>query len=106
MSLAGGSKKIAAMSGSLALVSAIISGYWHIDARYAMAADVQRLEQRVLMNELNQSYRDAWAEVLYLRQQLRKYPDDQDIKDQLEQAENELRRLKDLLKTQKSQEEQ
>jgi hypothetical protein len=93
---------LATITGVLAIIGSIATGVWHLDTRYAMAGEFQKLEQRVLMNELNQSYRDIWAEVLYLRKQLRKYPDDQDIKDQLEKAEQELKRLKDLLKKKES----
>lgn len=79
------------------LLGAIWGGYVVLDERYARAEEFNRLEQRVLTNELQQAYRDARAEVYFLRSQARKYPDDHEVRRELDDAEAELRRLERLV---------
>lgn len=79
------------------LLGVVWGGYVVVDDRYARAAELTQLEQRVLMNELQQAYRDARAEVYFLRDQARKYPDDRDIHRQRADAEAELQRLERLV---------
>lgn len=79
------------------LLAVVWGGYVVVDERYARAEKLNRLEQRVLTNELQQAYRDARAEVYFLRSQARKYPADTELQRQLDDAEAELRRLERLI---------
>lgn len=95
---------IKTITAVLSMVGVIAGGVWGFEVRYAKAANVEKLEQRVLTNELNQQYRDARSEVYFLKSQVRKYPDDQDLKKELEKAIDEMNRLKKKLEPKKSEE--
>lgn len=86
----------------IALISITFGMYWQsiltFDSRYAHAMEFNKLEQRVLTNEINQSYRDTRKEVYDLRALVRKYPGDEKLEQQLKEAEDELKRLKEMVK--------
>lgn len=78
------------------LVGSIFAGYLHIDTKYAEASEVEQLEQRVSLQELFASLRIAQDEYFFLKSQLRKYPDDEELEERVEDA----RRVVDELKRQ------
>lgn len=65
-----------------------------VDTRYAKASKVEALEKRVSLNELKVQLRAAQEELIFWRQQARKYPDDSDVKDSLKEAEETVAELK------------
>jgi len=89
-------KQIATITGILGLIGIVTTAYMQLDSRYAHAMEFNQLQQRVLSNELNQSYRDTRKEVYELRALVRKYPNDEKLKQQLQESEDELKRLKAL----------
>jgi hypothetical protein len=72
-----------------------------VDNRYAKASQVNALELRVSINELKAQLRAAQEELIFWRQQARKYPDDADVKDSLKEAEESVTDLKKKLEEQK-----
>jgi hypothetical protein len=74
----------------------------HFDNRYAQAAEVdkkiEKVENRLTVAELRQLTRAAQEDVFFYRDQVRKYPNDQDVKDKLKEAEDTLADLKAQIK--------
>ena len=89
-----------AMIGLLVLViSSLAGGFLYLDERFALAADVVKLEQRVSLNELSALYKTALENLYFYRSQNRKYPDDEDLKTKLKESEGEVKDLKTLITT-------
>ncbi len=82
------------LTAIFSLVATATTAYMIVDNRYAHATDMQQLQQRVLSNEINQTYRDARAEYWFLKKQVAKYPNDVELKQKLKDAEDEVKRLK------------
>lgn len=78
----------------IALSSSAVGGVMWVDGRYAKASAVEELEERVTLAELKDQLRTATEEYFFLRQQARKYPDDQEIQDELEDAKELVDSLK------------
>lgn len=74
----------------------------YLDGRYALAsevkAEVQQIQNRLTLAELKQLYRTAQEEVFFYRDQLRKYPKDEEIKAKLKEAEETVADLKKQIK--------
>ena len=86
---------------ALAIVGSIVSGYGFIDTKYAKAADVVKLEKRLSLSELQSSLRLVLDEFYFLKKQIRKYPEDVEIKEQLDDVKVEVKDLKDQIKLKK-----
>ena len=69
-----------------------------MDERFAHAKDVQQLEKRVSIAELKTSLRTAIEEMYFLRDQNRKYPNDEEIKERLVEAKDHVKELKEQIK--------
>jgi len=86
----------------LAAGSGLVGINSHFDSRYAQAAEVdqkiQKVENRLTLAELRQLTRAAQEEVFFYRDQMKKYPRDQDVKDKLKEAEETLADLKKQIK--------
>jgi len=82
----------------IALFGSIFAGYLHIDTKYALAADVEKIEKRLTLSELRDSLRLSLDELYFLKSQIRKYPDDEEIKDQLKDAKDRVKDIKDEIK--------
>jgi hypothetical protein len=82
----------------LAAGSGLVGINSHFDNRYAQAAEVdkkiEKVETRLSMAELRQLARAAQEDVFFYRDQARKYPTDQDVKDKLKEAQDTLADLK------------
>jgi peptidoglycan hydrolase CwlO-like protein len=83
---------------AIALFGSIFAGYVHIDDKFALAADVEKLEKRLTLSELRDSLRLAKDELYFLKSQIRKYPDDEDLQDQLKEVKEEIKDLKEQIK--------
>jgi len=81
----------------LTILTAVFSFVFYIDGRYAHATTVQKLEKRVELNELRDLYKTALDNQYFYRDQLRKYPLDEDLKSKLNEAETEVKDLKQLI---------
>ena len=75
----------------LSLISVISSGIYVLEGRYALAASHEKLEKRVTVNELQGLKQSALKNKYFLKDQLRKYPEDSEIKDQLELTVEEIK---------------
>jgi hypothetical protein len=82
------------VSAILALLGTVLGGYTYIDDRYALAETVDKLEERLTLSELKDSLRLALDELFFLKSQARKYPDDEEIKDQLKAVQERVDDLK------------
>ena len=89
------SKQIAAVA---ALISIVFGGYFFIENRYTLQTAFNKLEQRVSIEELNRQLRQAEEEAAYYRKLLRKYPDDDTIKEKLKKAEKRVAELEEKIK--------
>ena len=82
----------------LAAGSGLVGINSHFDNRYAQAAEVdkkiEKVETRLSMAKLRQLARAAQEDVFFYRDQARKYPTDQDVKDKLKEAQDTLADLK------------
>lgn len=86
------------ITACIAIFGSMFTGYLYIDGRYALAEEVRELEKRLTLSELRDSLRLAQDELFFLKSQNRKYPDDQDIKDQLKDVEAKVKDLKEQIK--------
>lgn len=82
---------IAIITGIATLVGMAVAAYIHLDTIHAKAADLIMLSERVEQNEKAQLKRDIKTEIYFLRAQIRKYPDDAELKDQLDKAIEDLK---------------
>jgi len=82
----------------VAVAGTVFGGITWVDSRYAKAAQVDALEKRVSLNELKAQLRAAQEELIFWRQQARKYPDDVDVKDSLKDAEEAVEEIKAKIK--------
>lgn len=89
---------ILAITSILGFIGTISAGIFWVDDRYAKADVVEQLEERLTLSELNDQLRAAQEELFFLRSQARKYPDDLDIADQLEEAKEAVKTLKERIK--------
>ena len=91
-------KNITAM---LTLVGTIAGGVYFLEVRYAQSKELTKLERKVSLNELIGLKRDALKQKYFLKDQIAKYPEDTEIKKQLEEVIEELDDLKKQITTQK-----
>lgn len=82
----------------IALFGSVFAGYIHLDTKYALAADVETIEKRLDLSELKDSLRLALDELHFLKSQIRKYPDDEEIAEELKDSKAEVKDLKAQIK--------
>ena len=86
----------------IAAGSSLVGVSTYFDNKYAMAATVElqikKVENRLTLAELKQLHRTAQEEVFFYRDQLRKYPKDEDLKAKLKEAEETAADLKKQIK--------
>lgn len=92
---------IVAITAILGFLGTIGGGITWIDNRYAYADQVRELEGRITLAELKDQLRRAQEEYYFLKKQSRKYPDDQEIKDELVEAKEAVDNLKEKIKRSK-----
>lgn len=59
---------------------------------------VKALEERLTLNELKDLLKEALSDLYYWRDMARKYPDDQDVKDKLAEAEATVKEIKERIR--------
>lgn len=69
-----------------------------IDGRYAKAAEVVQMERRLDITELKQQLRVATDEYYFLRGQLRKYPEDLELKEKVDEAKEQVDQIRSRIK--------
>lgn len=79
------------------IVGASFGVFFFVDGRYAASKDVQKLEQRVKLNELRNMERMAKEDSYFYREQSRKYPRDEQIKTKLNEAELEVKKIENRI---------
>ena len=86
--------KVSQLSTILGLIGSIVAATWLIDERYALSKELTSLEVRVKLNELQNLEHKIKEHIYFLKRQLRHYPDDIELKEELEEAKEELKELK------------
>lgn len=81
----------------LTIIGSVVGGLTYIEGKFALADDVKELEQRVSLSELKQIYNEALKNLYFYRDQLRKYPDDVDLKSKLKESEVDVKGIKDQI---------
>jgi septal ring factor EnvC (AmiA/AmiB activator) len=82
----------------IALFGSVFAGYIHLDTKYALASDVETIEKRLDLSELKDSLRLAKDELHFLKSQIRKYPNDEEIADELKEVKAHIKDLKAQIK--------
>ena len=99
--------KIKLIGGVFGLIAAIVSGYLFTEnwmrtvassAVDPVDAKVEALSKRVTLSELKAMLRDAQKELLFWKQQKRKYPNDPDIQEEYDAAKDRVNELKEEIK--------
>jgi peptidoglycan hydrolase CwlO-like protein len=85
----------------LAVIGTISTGIFFAVDFFAHAKDLNntdsrlnRVEKKVDVAQLQYQKRDLWDEKLFLKKQIRKNPQDQELKDELEKVEEQLKEVK------------
>ena len=63
------------------------------DKRYVQASNNERLERRVVRNEITYLYHQALSNYYFLLDQSNKYPDNKEIKHKLDEAKRKVEEL-------------
>ena len=72
------------ISAFLGVVAILFSGFFFIDARYATAKDLDLLQQSVEYQRIVQRYETAVDLYYQYKALYRKYPDDSELKEELD----------------------
>ena len=97
------SDKLKLVAVVLGIIGTSISGFLFVDNRTAtIATDIVRpvkarlsaLDKKVQLNELKDLLREAQEELLFWKRQKRKYPDDPEVDEELQQAKDRVTDLK------------
>lgn len=88
-------KKIAAIFG---LVSVIFGAFFFLEARHAPMDAYVALEKRVTLQELRRLLREAEEELYHYKSLARKYPDDEEIKRKVKEAQERVDELKERIR--------
>lgn len=92
---------ILGITAILGFFGTVSTGIFWVDDRYAKAEQVEQLEKRLTLAELKDQLRLALEDYYFLKSQSRKYPDDLDIKKELDEAEEYAESLKEKIKNYK-----
>lgn len=107
--------KIKLIGGIFGLVGAVISGFLFLDSRsHKIATEtvapvvlkLSALDKRMTLNELKDLLRQAQEELLFWKKQQRKYPNDEDVKEELKKAEEHVKEIKERIKELEKKEEE
>ena len=79
-------KKLLSLGGLIAAAPIIVGAIQFTDTRYALAEDQQKLENRVKINELTYLYQQSLSHLYFLTDQATKYPDDLELKLEVQRA--------------------
>lgn len=86
----------------IAFLSSVGGGVAWVDGRYAKADAHVELEKRVSVQELNHQLRAALDEYYFLKKQLRKHPEDEDLKEKVDEARAHVDDIKQQIKEKRS----
>jgi len=86
--------KLGVAAVAVSLLTAGVGGVTSIDNRYAKAKAVQGIVKDVELLELKDQLREAQAEYFFLRKQVRKYPEDEELKFELEDVKQVVEDIK------------
>lgn len=87
-----------AITTAIGLAGSVFGGVMYVDARYAKADTVSDLSVEVQILELRAQLREAQEEYFFLKKQARRYPDDEDIRDELFEVKQAIIDIKDFIK--------
>jgi len=86
------------ISGLIVLIGIAFTVFFFMDNRHASSTSFNRLAVAVSTNKLENTLHKALENLYFYRDQLRKYPNDDKIKKKLEEAEDEVKNIKDRIK--------
>lgn len=89
---------VTAIVAVLGLSGTIFGGVAYVDSRYAKADELQEVKKDVSLIELKDQLRTAQEEYHFLKKQSRKYPDDEDIVEELVDIKVVIKDLKEAIK--------
>lgn len=87
-----------AIAAVIGLSGTIIGGIIYVDDRYAKAEELVEVKKDVSLIELKDQLRIAQEEYYFLKKQSRKYPDDEDIAEELVEIKVVIKDLKESIK--------
>lgn len=99
--------KLKLIASIFSLIGVVIGGFLFLDTRTHTIANsvvtpvkvqVFALDKRVKLNELKELLREAQEELLFWKRQLRKYPDDEEVKQEYDEAKERVNELKERIK--------
>ncbi len=82
----------------VAIITVVFSGFFFIESRYTLQQEFAELVSRVDLDELQDLLKEALEDLYYWRSMSRKYPDDLEIKKKLEEAEENVKDLKERIR--------
>ena len=91
--------KLGIAAVAVSLLTAGVGGVASIDNRYAKAKAVQGIAKDVELLELRDQLREAQQEYFFLRKQVRKYPNDEELKFELEEVKQAVEDIRQQIKT-------
>ncbi len=90
--------RIKLIGGLIGLIGITFSVFFFMDNRHVSSISFSRLAVTVSTNKLENTLHKALENLYFYRDQLRKYPDDDKLKKKLEEAEDEVKNIKERIK--------
>jgi len=86
------------ISSLMGLIAVVFGVFFFNENRYTSVTEHVKLEQRVSLNELESLLRDALENMYFYRKLLRDAPLDEELKQKVKEAEEEVANLKEQIK--------
>ena len=87
-----------------AVVTVVFGAYFYIDGNFVRNEAHAALVKKVSLVELISQYLEAKRELYFLKDQARKYPEDEELQEELEDAKETVKDLKQQIKDLKKKE--
>lgn len=100
-------EKLKLIATGFGLIGMVVSGFLFVDNRSKTIAEttvepvkasLNALDKRLTLNELRDLLRKAQEELLFWKQQKRKYPNDPDIDEELRKAQEQVDEIKERIR--------
>ena len=86
--------KIDKIISIITLVSLVFGAFFFLDDRHAQSEDLQKVEKKVEKNHLNSVKMEILRHIYFLRQQIKEYPQHEELKFELKESEEDLSLIK------------
>ena len=92
-------KNVLGLITALAAVGGVFYGIQtYLDTAYASTDRVEKIEKRLSLQELKELHKEALDDLFFWRKKNRTYPDDQEIKEELDKSEKRVKELEKEIK--------